>query len=192
MVNVYVQVMSAQTAEKTSSSPQLSHMSTVPLKSTRWLAKRPRNRFNTVKQTPIYSPLLHWYKCNQTDFLFMSLGSQMGSAIHLACNYQLPDCSLAPNHELFKSQSVPKVSFCNCKGWISTLLSVLFISRWNFVSHFILNVNYVMFVNVAQYLLRSQVLKRLLYGEKTISLCRKQLSHSSAIGLMTKTDRKMF
>lgn len=140
MMMFYVQVMAERTAAKTSIWPQLSRISMVPLWSTRWLAKKPRNRFNTVTQTPIYSLLHHWCICNQTGFLFMSevaLKWDRQSTLHAITITPKLLSGIKPRGCL-KASLFPKCLFVFCKGWISTLLSVLFISRWNFFSHFIL------------------------------------------------------
>lgn len=154
MMMFYVQVMAAQTAAKTSIWPQLSRISMVPLWSTRWLAKKPRNRFNTVTQTPIYSLLHHWCICNQTGFLFMSevaLKWDRQSTLH-AITITLKLLSGIKPRGCLKASMFPKCLFvfvkaeyqhsyqsCSFHGGISS-----------HISYFI--VNYVVFVNVAQYL----------------------------------------
>lgn len=173
MMMFYVQVMAERTAAKTSIWPQLSRISMVPLWSTRWLAKKPRNRFNTVTQTPIYSLLHHWCICNQTGFLFMSevaLKWDRQSTLHAITITPKLLSGIKPRGCL-KASMFPKCLFvfvkaeyqhsyqsCSFHGGISS-----------HISYFI--VNYVVFVNVAQYLSHSLVLKKLLYRETKAVLC---------------------
>ena len=130
----------------------------VPLRSTRWLAKRPRNKLPTVIETPLFYLLLHWsppFICSyliKGAFLFTLPGTETAvpPCMYPAVPHQPPPLP-TPN---------PQVYVLSCSALFPN--SLLYLQRMNIINtplgpfhdgiflHFILYVNYIVFVNVAQ------------------------------------------